>query len=418
MPLSLLSFVWLALTSGPVSEGYRADVPTPVVHGAPQGVVDDAFSWFEAENTEALDEKQAPVSTGWTLRSYVRVLGEYPARSALKMVLSKAGKELTSTRCETSQYRRTGNAVDHSFLVTADCWRKDRATKEMGIIELKVYTIDGSTDEERLVRTYTLDVRRVTRVRGSTTNPEADAPHYYIVRHAEAPVSILFLRPAGYVDYFAYGSGPERSGANHVELYFSLSPSEIGNELPHGYARCAVDGKRLSMPGPEGYADQALSTAVRSYRVIYSDRTAAKYKTGTAYRDEIGFRMVKLRLPLTFGKVRDENRLALEDYKGNWECSLMNNGEVWRTWRWRIGADGLPVPHPEQKSNVNLNFSTTLVDIEIPAGGSPLDKRLVPEATSTGLFYGHPWTTPEGKAMAARVPRKGLPYPVPSTQAR
>ncbi|MGI9069146.1 MAG: hypothetical protein ACR2HX_22430 [Pyrinomonadaceae bacterium] len=86
--------------------------------------------------------------------------------------------------------------------------------------------------------------------------PGEDPPQYYIPRHAEAPVSFIFLRPSGYTDYFEYGSRPERSGANYVELYFNLSPSVIGRDLPHGYMRCSVDGKRASMPGPMPYADQ------------------------------------------------------------------------------------------------------------------------------------------------------------------
>jgi hypothetical protein len=301
---------------------------------------------------------------------------------------------------------------------TNECWRKDTATKELGPFDLKVFTVNGDTDEEKLVRTYKIEVRKVDRIRGSVTNPEVAPPQYYIPRHAEAPVSILFLRPSGYVGYFDWGSRPERSGANHVELHFSLSPSDIGKNLPHGYMRCSVDGKRLSMPGPMPYADQAISSAVRSFVVIHTDRIAAQYKRGTEYRDEIGFRMVRLTAPLTWGGVRATNRLALEDYPGNWECSLMNNGEVWRTWRWRIGSDGLPEVHPEQKSGVNLYFNSFLVDMVIPEGGSPLDQRLVPEATAQGLFYGQPWRTAEGKAMAARLPKKGLPYPVNSNMVK
>jgi hypothetical protein len=94
----------------------------------------------------------------------------------------------------------------------------------------------------------------------------------------------------------------------------------------------------------------------------------------------------------------------------------MNNGEVWRTWRWKVGADGMPELHPEQRSNVNLYFNSFIVEMEIPAGGSPLDKRLVPESTANGFFYGQPWTTAEGKAMAAKLPKKGNPYPVFSNQ--
>ena len=165
------------------------------------------------------------------------------------------------------------------------------------------------------------------------------------------------------------------------------------------------------------YADQAISRAERNFLVIYQDRLAPQYKRGTEYRDEIGFRMVRVHAPLTWGSVRDTNRLALEDYPGNWECSLMNNGEVWRTWRWKIGANGMPEMHPEQKGNVNLYFNSFIVDMEIPAGGSPLDKRLVPEATAAGFFYGQPWTSAEGKAMAGRVPKKGTPDPLPSTNA-
>jgi hypothetical protein len=94
----------------------------------------------------------------------------------------------------------------------------------------------------------------------------------------------------------------------------------------------------------------------------------------------------------------------------------MNNGEVWRTWRWKIGSNGMPETHPEQKGNVNLYFNSFIVDMTIPAGGSPLDKRLVPESTAKGFFYGQPWTSAEGRAMAGRLPKKGSPYPVPSNQ--
>jgi hypothetical protein len=45
--------------------------------------------------------------------------------------------------------------------------------------------------------------------------------------------------------------------------------------------------------------------------------------------------------------------------------------------------------------------------MDIPAGGSALDKRLVPgESLARGLFYGIPWATAEGKTMAAKVAEK------------
>lgn len=377
--------------------------------------VDDGFTWFESVATQALGQNNIPYSTGWVLKSHVRVFGDYPNRSAIKLVVTKAGKTIATTRCEVDIYHKGPNDLDDSYMWTNECWRKDTATKEVGNFDVQVFTVNGDTDEEKLVRTYKIEVRTVDHVLAGQ-QPGVAPPDYFIPRHAEAPVSFVFLRPSGHTSYFEFGSRPERSGANHVELYFNLSPSDIGRDLPHGYMRCSVDGKRLSMPGPMPYADQAISQVERNFIVIYQDRLAPQYKRGTEYRDEIGFRMVRLHAPLTWGRVRDTNRLALEDYPGNWECSLMNNGEVWRTWRWKIGANGMPELHPEQKGNVNLYFNSFIVDMEIPAGGSPLDKRLDPAATAKGFFYGMPWASAEGRAMAARLPKKGTPYPVPSTQ--
>jgi hypothetical protein len=387
----------------------QASQPASASRGA--GTTDDGFTWFEAVSTQALGQNNIPYSTGWVLKSHLRIFGDYPNRSAIKFVVARAGKPVATTRCEVDIYHKGPNDIDESYMWTNECWRKDMATKEAGNFNVQVFTVNGDTDEEKLVRTYKIEVRTVHRVPAGQ-QPGEDPPQYYIPRHGEAPVSFVFLRPTGYTSYFEFGSRPERSGANLVELYFSLSPSEIGYDLPHGYMRCSVDGKRLSMPGPMPYADQAISRAERSFQVIHTDRAAPQYKRGTEYRDEIGFRMVRLKAPLTWGSVRDTNRLALEDYPGNWECSLMNNGEVWRTWRWTIGRSGMPELHPEQKGNVNLYFNSFIVDMQIPAGGSPLDKRLAPEATVNGFFYGQPWTSAEGKAMAARVPKKGNPYPV------
>jgi len=74
--------------------------------------------------------------------------------------------------------------------------------------------------------------------------------------------------------------------------------------------------------------------------------------------------------------------------------------------------------HPEQNGNVNLFYNSYLLDTEIPAGGTLIVKRLVPVSAAEGLFSGLPWTTPEGKAMAAKVPTKGTPAPVPSNKLK
>jgi hypothetical protein len=383
-----------------------------------QDVLDDGFTWFEAVNGETLGPNNIPVSTGWYLKIYLRVLGEYPNRSAFKVVVSKAGKAVATTRCETGIYINRNNALDESFMNTGDCGRKDTATKETGMFDVQVFTVNGDTDAEKLVRTYKIDVRTVNRVRSGQEAGLAP-PQYYINRHGEAPASFMVLRPREYGGYFDWRT-PERLGANHVEFYFNLSPSQVGKNLPHGYMRCSCNGKRLSMPGPVGFSDQALSNRLNFYTVIHQDRLAPQYHRGTEYRDEISFHQVRVLAPLTWGEKRNrwEQRLALEDYPGNWECQLMNNGEVWRTWRFTIGGDGKPVIHPEQKGNINLNYNSYFVEMEIPAAGSPLDQRLVPEAIKLGFFYGQAWQSPEGKAMAGKLPKKGNPFPVPSTAVK
>lgn len=379
---------------------------------ARQGVLDDGFTWFEAVNGEALGPNNIPVSTGWYLKINLRVFGEYPNRSAFKVVVSRAGKPIATTRCETGRYSNTNGALDESYMNTVDCWRKDTATKEIGLFDVQVFTVNGNTDEEKLVRTYKIDVKTVNRVRSGQEAGLAP-PQYYINRHNEAPVSWVQLRPREYTHYLARDSRPERSGANQVEFFYSLSPSEVGKNLPHGYMRCSVNGKRLEMPGPSPFSDQAISRREIFYTVTHQDRIAPKYQRGTEYQDEIGFHIVRLVAPLTWGKGpnRWENRLSLDDLPGSWECSLMNNGDVWRTWKFTV-ANGRPAMHPEQNGNVNLAYNSYLVDMVIPAAGSALDKRL--GGPSGGLFYGQPWTSAEGKAMAARVPKLGNLFPVPS----
>ena len=126
--------------------------------------------------------------------------------------------------------------------------------------------------------------------------------------------------------------------------------------------------------------------------------------------------MVRILVPLSWGGDRRSGRLLMENYPGNWVCKIEKNGATWRTWRWTVGRDGRPVLHPEQRGNVNLAPNTYLVDMEIPAGGTILDRRLA--GPSTSFFYGQPWTSAEGKAVAERLPKKGNPYPVPSTSVK
>ncbi len=400
---SLVFIIWLIVV-----------VSINVLSQTRQDVVDDGFTWFEAYSTSELTGNNIPTATGWTLKYWVRVIGNYPNGSSLNFVVSKAGKPVFSTQCGAWVYRRSGNDVDESFMRTAECWQSKSATKETGEFEVKVFTVNGDTKQEKLVRTYKIDVRPIARV------PQAQAagnapPRYIINRHDEAAVGFIFLRPTGYIPYFDVAERPDRSGENLIEFHFSLSPSEEGIIPPHGEVACTVNGKTVPMPGPMPYATQAVSKYEFFYQEIYQDRLSPKYKAGIPFEEKIRFQLIKMSLPITWRKTR-ENRPALEDHKGNWECKIGKNNAVWRTIRWKVGTDGKPELHPEQRGNINLGYNTYLVDMEFPAGGSLLDGRL--NGPSKSLFYGQPWSTTEGKAMADRVPKKGNPFPVPSNQLK
>lgn len=391
-----------------------------------QLVIDDGFTFFDAEPLgEYSAQARGRVGIGWHLRSYLRMFGSVPNRSGFHLVVSKSGKQLAKIRCESQAYRKAEDPVPENRKVPEDdylltnvngCEDKTKIIKDTGKMDVAVYFFNGDTDEEKLLRTYKIDVREAKRVRGPGSAPVPDVPHYYIQRHAETSAGILYLRPRGYGNYYRMRGDSDYIG--EVEIYFNISPKRQVDRIPHGNLRCSVNGTPLRFPGPTPFSDQVDVKSMRNETAIYTDRLAPQYKTANEYMDEVSFNQYRLRLPLLLKANSAANRLGLLDRKGNWECSFRINGETIRTFRWVIGSDGKPQPHPEQKSgNVNLNYNSFLIDVEVPPGGSQFDHRLLP-LPNDGFFYGVPWTSAEGKGGAAKVPTKGSPYHVPSNSVR
>nr|HMT08075.1 hypothetical protein [Pyrinomonadaceae bacterium] len=269
-----------------------------------QDVVDDGFTWFEAPVASTLTgPNQSPEHKGWMLKTFVRIIGDYPNGSKIKFVVQKAGRTTGTTYCNTTQYRKTANDVDESFMWTVDCWQVTSATKETGNFDVLVYAVNGSTGVEKQVRTYRINVVPINRV-PSGQQPGTAPPEYMIDRHNEAAVSFMFLRPTNYIPYFDYAQRPERSGQNQVELHFSVSPPDMMNALPATTFGCTVDGKPLSFPGPGEYATQADMKYVQNAFVVYQDRLSAKYKAGIPYEEKLWFQMVRILVPLSWGGAR------------------------------------------------------------------------------------------------------------------
>ena len=415
----------------PPKETLTSAAAAPISAQNRQMVMDDGFTFFDAEPVKEYDSAaRLNKDIGWHLTAYLRVLGDFPNRSAFRVVVKQNGKKLIGNRCNGAVYTKEGdpsirteirrrerdlnfeNYMDTGF----GCKKETAVIKPVGKMDVEVYVIDGDTDEEKLVRTYKIDVHRAPRVRGSTTNPQPDVAHYYISRNAEAAVAFI-LMAEGHANYFKKpfdtSSGP---GYRTLVVYTSYSPGR-NRQLPGDtYARCKVNGQPLKLDWDQ--VNLSSESRPQEY-AVYTDRLTAQYKRGSAYRDDVIFRRLNIVLPIYSEETQYQKpRMKMENTRGDWECRILSNGEPYRTLRWKVGPDGKIEPHPEQQNgNINLFHNTFLVDMEIPEGGTEWDHRLAP-MPNDGLFYGIPWSTAEGKAMAARMPKKGNPFHVPSTKAQ
>ena len=375
--------------------------------------MDDAFTFFDAEPVEEYDSKiRGRKDIGWHLRSKLRILGTFPDRSGLKVKVKRNGRELSSVYCEG---RKTKDFLDASYR----CFDEKSVIKQTGKMNVDVYFVDGSSGAEKLVRTYLIDVHKATRVRGRPENPLPEVSHYYIQRHAEAAVAFAYFRDSNDRRSGYYTTPSTQFSNYHRTLYIhtTYSPASKGYPPSGAFARCTVNGQPIDFSGNLNRDNvRILEDQSRREVAIYTDRKAPKYKRGAAYMDQVEFMGFTFQMPIYTGQDNSSLDLVkIEENQGTWECKVMHKGTTYRTFRWEV-VKGKVLPHPEQQSgNVNLFHDASIVDMEIPAGGSPLDYRLI-SMPGAGLFYGIPWESAEGKKMAARVPQKGRPYQVPSNR--
>ncbi len=321
---------------------------------------------------------------GWYLDPYLKLKGDVPGRSALRLVVKKNGKELFQKRCELRSFKDTHQCKDRKSVIT-----------EIGLIDIDVHYVDGDTDKEKLLRKYKIDVRKFEKLR--------NGPGYYPNLHSQAAVGF-------------FSSGESRRGVakgTDKTLYLNMmfSKDYNGTAMPkHHFLRCNVNGQPIKIPRNEGAIRR--NSGRENIFVKYESRHKTGSKKGAALRDYLMFSYAKTDLPLTYGG-DDPSYPNVSNTPGNWECKILGKQDrkLYRTIRFEVSSDGQIVPHPEQRSgNVVLKDTEIMIDMEIPTGGSPIDFRLLP-MPEMGLFFGIPWNTSEGKAMANRVPKVGEPYP-------
>ncbi len=378
-----------------------------------QMVIDDGYTFFEARPIEEYNAQyRGQIAKGWTMVAHLRAFGTFPKNSGFNVVIGKNGKALGKVFCEAKTYRKAEDdtpnaksAPDDDYMMTSPhdgCYDLKKFVAESGNFDVQVFAVNGETDEEKLLRTYKIDVKEAKKIRPGNIPGVTD---FFIQRHAEAVASFLYLRPDGDSrsikhNYQNRGGGNTLKG--NVDIYFNVAITRSAIEFSGvPIVRCSVNGERLKFEN-NGEINQA---SVRGDTVKWErDGKPTQY---------LGFYQYWINLPILWKHRGQSPNPNMEQKAGNWECELRNKNETIRKFKWTVGSDGFPVEHSEQKSgNINLHWGAYLIETEIPAGENSIEERLI-SLPNAGLFYGIPWKSEEGKKMAASVPKIGETYFVP-----
>lgn len=384
----------------------------------PEGIkFDDGFTWIECRNFENYDGGK-PLGQ-WVPTISVRVLGtNIPERSGWKFVFKKEGKTL-------AEYTADGYAVSFNRgpsqgMNIVGFWRDNPRMTDEGAIDWEIYYIDGKSDKEYLAKTLKLDVRKVAHERGSVGQRDPGPGAFIINRHAEVLSSILYCRD---VEYPSYTQVPPGYYSDRVvELVVNYAKTSAAETPAFGRLKVEVDGKEIEMKVPNNNVMQDEMGGGENAGDInfeHSDRAAEKYFSGgPPYKERVGFVRKAFVLPLQWGPKpaapRTPSKVFTNDHPGEWKVTWIIDRKPVRIFKFKIGPDGLPVPHAEQQAGLSLLPNAVLVETEIPKEGAAFDGRLTPEFVKQGAFYGRPWATDAMKKLAEQVPTKFTPFPVPS----
>ena len=282
------------------------------------------------------------------------------------------------------------------------CSDKTQVVKELGSMDVEITFINGDTDEEKPLRKYKIDVHRTERFNGFA--------HFYVNRHPDAAVAYLSLEKRNPWNYESYEKDYENSNGN-LTFNALISRDQNQSNLGFHFIRCSLNGQPFKLK----HSKVSLGSKDHTTYAVYESKHLSGSRKGSVYKDYLRFDTMGATLPLALG-MEDNFSHDISKLPGKWECSIKSESdrETVRTFRFTIDSNGQVVPHAEQQSgNVVFGDWEWMIDMDIPAGGSPLDYRLK-HSPEMGFFNGIPWSTPEGRAMAERVPTKGNPFPLPA----
>ena len=404
----------------------------------PDGLyIDHGYTFFTVESkSEPVDGKQ--VDRGFQLSGEIRIFGDAPDRSSIKLVLKKDGDVVAERRTVSKVYKTGDPNLKKAVMNTAAGTQEphvlsgykhqgalDTVNTGTGEYEVDVIFVDGTNDKEYHGHTYTIHIGKVDKNDSAANQLLERAPKYFVSRHQEALSTIL--------SSWMYWPG-DHAGARYV-LLWNGSPAEIGTQTSNAqFLRCTVDGEPVGLynqsneqaPNMNGLDStrtrEYFRNGERSVVVRHHDRNSLEYRSGTAYREYLIFYQYHTVLPFEDttdgyppeGYDYSPAHVSMADYPGEWECQWLDNGKLMRTFTWEVDKAGQLVPHPEQKKGLTLNPGAILVNTYIPEEGAAFDARIVPDKVKKGGFYGWKWKSSDMKKLVKKLPEIGNPFPVPS----
>ncbi len=378
----------------------------------PDGLTfDDGFTWIECHQFDTTENNV--LKSFWVPEFSFRIWGKMPANPGYKLVLRQADKKIYEVKGDCFPF----NMGPYSGCNILGAWRDNTRLTASGIIFADFYYIDGNTNKETLAKTCKIDVRKAPTNRGGVGSREPGYTNYYVNRHGEILSNILYFRDVEFPSYTGY-KGVSYFTERRVELILNYSETANIDSPKLGRIVVEVDGKVIDMmvPGHTMPSDQiGFGEGAGKYNVEHSDRDAEKYfKAGPPYRERIGFQRRSMTLPFEWGPKwtdRAQGFPFTTTNPGSYKITWLIDREPVRIFRFKVDANGMGIPHEEQKLGLNLAPGAILVETEIPTGGAHFDGRLTSTFVKEGGFFGRPWATASMKALAAAVPTKGKPFP-------
>jgi len=306
-----------------------------------------------------------------------RIIGHTRSGDAIKIVISKDGKDLITLRkgLKGNNPEELGYCENFTFDVN-DEGTALSATGEL-TLTFKYYNDQDETES-------VIGIRKIKVVKL--------AQHIGSFKHVWK-YGILSDDLAG-SSYF-YLSVEDEWSIPRVWFY-TWGNRENGN-IEDVSCKIEVDGKRIELP------NNFLSTYGDISSLEQREELYLKDVEGNGVINDYNWYKIRWCPNLYWGEKRDdvaEHFIAMIDHPGNWVVKIRSNGKIIRELRFTVTPDGLIAAHPEQDASKPgaICYGPGRYFVETYFGNpNEFDARFNSTAISEGMMYGRQWTSDEVK---------------------